>query len=67
MILCADCKTRPAVLKRGNQSVCVDCFTEQPLQPLAQWDRVMNPSYILALEKRIESLELILANWTSEK
>jgi len=54
--ICADCKTRPASLKRGKENVCPDCYNETPLQPLAQWDRVTNPAYILAMESQIDKL-----------
>lgn len=59
--ICADCKTRPSVLKRGKESVCIDCYQEQPLQPLSQWDRVINPAFILAMENRIKALETTVA------
>lgn len=56
-ILCADCRTRPAVLQRGKVAVCVACYEEKPLVPLATWDRIINPAYILALAERVAKLE----------
>ncbi|MBT9173896.1 MAG: hypothetical protein DDT21_02302 [Syntrophomonadaceae bacterium] len=66
-IICADCKTRPAVLKRGKQSVCVACYEDKPPLPLAAWDRAMTPAYILTLEARIMELEKIISEWSSGK
>lgn len=63
--ICADCKTRTASIKRGKDTVCPDCYNEKPLPPLAQWDRVINPSFILALENRIIELETTVAQLTA--
>ncbi len=59
--LCANCKTRPASIVRGKENVCPDCYNEQPLPPLAQWDKVVNPAFILAMENRIVELETTVA------
>ncbi len=63
--ICADCKTRTASIKRGKDTVCPDCYQEQPLAPLSQWDRVINPAYILAMENRIKALEATVAQLTT--
>ena len=63
--ICADCKTRTASIKRGKDTVCPDCYNEKPLPPLAQWDRVINPAFILSLENRIIDLETTVAQLTA--
>lgn len=60
LILCADCHIRPAVLKRGKESVCASCYSEPPPVPLAAWDKIMTPAYIMALESRIVRMEKII-------
>jgi hypothetical protein len=72
--LCAACKTKAAVLKQGDVAVCVECSVERPIIPMAKWDTVMTPTYILALERRVEaldarveSLEQTITDWTAEK
>lgn len=55
--LCAECKTHTAVIKRGGQAICIDCYNEQPLPPLTTWDKLMRPETIAMLEGRIDELE----------
>lgn len=65
--LCQQCGTRQAALKRGTEIVCTDCYNEPPLIKPGQWDRIINPAYILALEARIEALEKIIKEWIGGK
>ncbi len=64
--LCADCKTHPASIKRGKENVCPDCYNEQPLPPLSQWDRVINPAYILSMESSLISVIAAVARLEKE-
>lgn len=64
MKLCAACKTKAAVLKQGDVAVCVECSVERPIIPLVKWDTVTTPTYILALERRVEALEKIVSSNT---
>ena len=66
MKFCQQCRTQPATLKRDGQIVCTDCYGEKPLPSPGQWDRVINPAYILALEKRIERLEKLFAGMEAD-
>ncbi len=64
--LCSNCKTRPASIVRGKENVCPDCYNEQPLPPLAQRDRVINPAFILAIESKQDSLIATVARLERE-
>ena len=64
--LCQQCGTRQAALKRGTQIVCTDCYSEPPLPKPGEWDKVINPAYILELERRIEALEQIIRERTGD-
>lgn len=57
MRLCQHCGVQKATLKRGAEVVCTECFNEPTPPKPGEWDRVINPVYILALEKRIKVLE----------
>jgi len=61
---CVVCGTRPAVLKRGTQVVCVECFGEPPLLPVAHWDTLIRPEHLAKLERRLAAVEQIIAEWT---
>jgi hypothetical protein len=64
--LCQHCGVQKATLKRGAEVVCTECYNEPPLVKPGEWDRVINPVYILALEKRIAELERIIRERTAD-
>lgn len=69
MRLCENCRVQPSTLRRGAEVLCADCYNleqEPPLVKPGQWDRVISPVYILALEKRIEALEKVIQNRTAD-
>jgi len=64
--LCVVCGTEGEVTVDGR-TFCLDCYSADDPLPVIRWDTLTRPEYIAGLERRLETVERILKEWTGDK